>query len=240
MLWDTSHADEFASIDLELPAAFSEQAALALQVTKAREDQALLAVFADRDRIARDLHDLVIQRLFAIGLGLKNTSRLSDGREVGARLSGAISEIDATIKEIRRSIFSLSAPESAPSLRRELAAVISAGEETLGFRPTLRTTGPVDTAVPANLYPHLVAVLTEAISNASRHAAAREVVVSLAVRAGEVVLVVSDDGQGFDPAHRERDSGIANMQYRAETFGGECEVRSIPGHGTVVEWRVPL
>jgi signal transduction histidine kinase len=237
--WDKDHADDFASIDPELPAAFAEQAALALQVTKAREDQALLAVFEDRDRIARDLHDLVIQRLFAIGLGLQNTVRMTARPEVAGRVSDAIDEIDATIKDIRRSIFSLGAAAGTTSLRKDLDEALSAAEEALGFRPALRTSGPVDNAIPTAMHAHIVAVATEAVSNAARHAHPHELIVSLTV-AGAVVLEVVDDGTGFDPDTRERDSGIANMRYRAETLGGTCDVTSSPGHGTTIVWTVPV
>jgi signal transduction histidine kinase len=240
IVWDREHADDFASTDPDLPAAFAEQAALALQVTKAREDQALLAVFEDRDRIARDLHDLVIQRLFAIGLGLQNTVRLAGRPEVVERLGDAIDEIDATIKDIRRSIFSLGAPDDSTSLRKDLDEVLSAAEESLGFRPSLRTSGPVDSGIPASIQAHVVAVVTEAVSNAARHARPQELIVSLAVADGAAVLEVTDDGAGFDPERRERDSGIANMRYRAETLGGNCAVTSSPGNGTKVVWTVPI
>jgi signal transduction histidine kinase len=240
VVWDKEHADDFASIDPELPAAFAEQAALALQVTKAREDQALLAVFEDRDRIARDLHDLVIQRLFAIGLGLQNSVRIAARPEVAVRLIDAIDEIDATIKVIRRSIFSLATPADTASLRRELDDVLDAAEAGLGFRPALRTTGPVDTVIPMSMRPHIVAVVTEAVSNASRHGEPKEVIVSLSAVNDQVTLEVADDGSGFDPDNRERDSGIANMRYRAETLGGVCLVTSAPGNGTKVAWSVPI
>ena len=239
VIWDKDHADEFASIDPELPAAFAEQAALALQVTKAREDQARLAVFEDRDRIARDLHDLVIQRLFAIGLGLQNTIRMTARPEVAGRVSDAIDEIDATIKDIRRSIFSL-ATVADTSLRKDLEEALKSAEDALGFRPALRTSGPVDNAIPAAINAHIVAVVTEAVSNAARHADPHELIVSLTVGAGAVVLEVVDDGSGFDPTTRQRDSGIANMRYRAETLGGTCDVTSLPGHGTTVVWTIPL
>jgi signal transduction histidine kinase len=240
VMWDKAHVDDFASIDPELPAAFAEQAALALQVTKAREDQALLAVFEDRDRIARDLHDLVIQRLFAIGLGLQNTVRMTERPEAAERVSDAIDEIDATIKDIRRSIFSLAAPADTTSLRSDLDEVLSTAEEALGFRPALRTSGPVDSAISTAVQAHIVAAATEAVSNAARHAHPHEVIVSLSVGDGAVVLKVADDGSGFDPGLRERDSGIANMRYRAESLGGTCAVTSSPGHGTTVVWTVPV
>jgi signal transduction histidine kinase len=236
--WAQENAHVFYEVDLELPAAFAKQAALALDVTKAQEDQALLAVFEDRDRIGRDLHDLVIQRLFAIGLGLENTMRLAGRPEVAERISTAVDDLDATIKDIRRSIFSLSAPADSADLRKELDDVLGAASRGLGFEPVLRTSGPLDSGVSGAIRPHLVAVITEALSNAARHAQAEVVVVTLSV-GEEISVTVTDDGTGFDATSRDRESGIGNMRYRAEALGGTCGVASSPGQGTTVTWTVP-
>jgi signal transduction histidine kinase len=240
LAWSQENAHVFYEVDLELPAAFAEQAALALQVTRAREDQARLAVFEDRDRIGRDLHDLVIQRLFAIGLALENTSRLVVKPEVAERLSAAVDDIDATIKDIRRSIFSLSVPAASSDLRKELSDIVAAARDALGFEPVLRMTGPVESGIPTAFRPHLVAVVTEALSNASRHAAPEVVVVHLRVTGDEISLEVTDDGLGFDAAAQTRESGISNMRYRAETLGGQFDIASTPGGGTKVSWRIPI
>jgi signal transduction histidine kinase len=186
------------------------------------------------------LHDLVIQRLFAIGLGLQNTLRLTERPEAADRVNDAIDEIDATIREVRRSIFSLASPSDTASLRKDLDQVLGAAEDALGFRPALRISGPVDSAIPAAVRAHIVAVTTEAVSNAARHAHPQELIVSLSVDDGGVVLEIADDGSGFDPEGRGRDSGIANMRYRAEALGGGCAVTSSPGQGTTVVWTVPV
>lgn len=238
--WAQESAHVFYEVDLQLPAAFAEQAALALQVTRARENQARLAVFEDRDRIARDLHDLVIQRLFAIGLTLENTGRLLDNLEAGERVNRAVEDIDATIKDIRRTIFSLNVPPDAPAVRKEIEHVLADAASRLGFAPTFRTSGPVETLIPDNLRTPIVAVVSEAVSNAVRHAAPRTVVVNLSVGEGEVVVDVTDDGVGFDPADLARESGVANMRHRAEQLGGSCALWSTPGGGTKVSWRAPL
>jgi signal transduction histidine kinase len=237
--WAQDNTHVFYEVDLELPAAFAEQAALALEVTKAQEDQALLAVFEDRDRIGRDLHDLVIQRLFAIGLGLENTMRLAGRPEVSDRISAAVDDLDATIKDIRRSIFSLSVPTDAADLRKELEDILAAAAEGLRFQPVLRTSGPVDSSVSAAIRPHLVAVVTEAVSNAARHAHAEVLVVTVSV-GDEIGVVVTDDGTGFDPTALDRESGLGNLRYRAESLGGTCVVTSARGHGTTVAWTVPV
>jgi two-component system, NarL family, sensor histidine kinase DevS len=238
--WAKEHAHVFYDVDLQLPAAFAEQAALALQVTKAQEDQALLAVFEDRDRIGRDLHDLVIQRLFGIGLALENTIRLVDRPEASQRISAAVEDIDATIKDVRRTIFSLTVPVDSTDFRKQLDDLMSAAVGGLGFRPALRISGPVDARLPAAYRAHVAAVITEAVSNAARHGAPHEVVVTLSVDDEYVILHVADDGSGFDPENRVRDSGLANILYRAESLGGTCEITSGPGQGTRLRWQVPL
>ena len=217
--------------------AFAEQAALTLQVALAQEDRGRLAILEDRDRIGRDLHDLVIQRLFAVGLTLENVSRLTVRPEVTDRLTGAVDDIDATIKDIRRTIFELSAPPRSADLRTELGEEVAATSVTLGFSPRLQTDGPIDSAVRPEIRPHLLAVAREALSNVARHAGATSVDVHLAVGT-EVVLTVTDDGVGILEGGRR--SGLRNLAERAESFGGSFEARRTgPGGGTTAIWRVP-
>jgi signal transduction histidine kinase len=235
--WSPQRQHEFRTTDVALPTSFAEQATLALQVARAQEDRGRLAVFEDRDRIGRDLHDLVIQRLFAIGLVLENVSRITVRPEVTDRLTGAVDDIDATIKDIRRTIFELSAPPSSTDLRHELGEALSVIAPALGFNPKLRTEGPVDSGVRPELRPHLLAVIRETLSNVARHARASQVAVTLTV-GDEVVLTVTDDGIGI--ADDGRRSGLSNMAERAEEFGGTFEVRRAgPEGGTVAVWRVP-
>jgi signal transduction histidine kinase len=236
MAWATVNSGRFHEIDVHMPEQFAEQAALALQVANAQEDQSLLAVFEDRDRIGRDLHDLVIQRLFAIGLSLENTSRLAPRPEVASRIIAAVDDIDSTIKDIRRSIFALSTPADATDLRRDIREVVDRAAPSLGFKPTIRTEGPVNAGVPSGVAPHLLAVLGEALSNAARHAAASAVDVELTA-GDDIVLTVSDDGKGTsEPTHR---GGLRNMRERAEELGGTFTMDSSPGRGSRIVWRVP-
>jgi signal transduction histidine kinase len=235
--WSTHSEQLYQDTDLRLPSSYAEQATLALHLAQAQEDRGLLAVFEDRDRIARDLHDLVIQRLFAIGLALDNVSRLTDLHDVATeRISGAVDDIDATIKDIRRSIFELSTPAASTDLRAELGASIAVIAPALGFTPQLRTDGPVDSAVSSEVRPHLLAVVREALSNVARHAQATSAQVSLQV-GDEIVLIVSDDGRGIAAGTRE--SGLRNMRERAESFGGTFVVQPGPEGGTMAVWRVP-
>jgi len=198
-------------------------------------------VFEDRDRIARDLHDLVIQRLFATGMQLEGAVRLVDSRpaEAVARVRRAVDDLDDTIRELRSTIYGLQAPEDQPtSLRALILQVVDAGAEQLGFAPSLRMDGLLDTLVPAAVCEHLLAALREALSNAARHASARTVEVTVAVRNDDVVLEVADDGKGMGDSVRR--SGLANLAARAAELGGTLELASSPGAGTRIRWRVPL
>ncbi|HWI42392.1 MAG TPA: GAF domain-containing protein [Nocardioides sp.] len=236
LAWSRSHEDRYYGLDVQLLAAYAEQAALALQLVEAREDQRRLAVFEDRDRIGRDLHDLVIQRLFAIGLGLQGTARQVERPEIAERLEQAVDDVDATIKDIRRAIFGLGSLDTAGDIQAEATRLVERAAATLKFRPTLRFEGPVRTLVSADLAPDVLAVLAECLSNASRHAAATAIDVALA--AGETIdLTVRDDGRGMSGDHRE--SGLANLRVRAQQRGGSLRVDSTPGAGTTIVWSVP-
>ena len=175
LAWTPDHADDYRTLDAQLPASFAEQAALALQVVRSREDQQRLAVFEDRDRIGRDLHDLVIQRLFAVGLGLQGAARLTDRPEVGERLERAVDDLDATIKDIRRTIFALGGSDSSSDIQSEVTRMVERAESTLKFRPRVTFEGPVRSLVSPAVAPDLLAVLAEALSNVSRHAEASNV-----------------------------------------------------------------
>jgi len=238
LAWADDAANAVPVTDTAMPATFAEQAALALQVASARQDKALLAVYEDRDRIGRDLHDLVIQRLFAIGLTLENAARMTAKPEVAARVTSAIDDIDVTIREIRHTIFELgSGRGTLVDLRTELGGIVEEHAVVLGYRPTWHTEGPVDSAVPDEVRPHLLAVLREALTNAARHAKASTVLVSLAV-GDDVVLTVTDNGVGIPEGVHT--SGLRNMADRAASTGGWSEVVPGPDGGTMVRWSVPV
>ena len=228
----------FTPTHLQMVTTFSTYVALAVQLSRAQQDRERLAVFEDRDRIARDLHDLVIQRLFATGLGLQGLARHLPSPEARARLERSVDDLDETIREIRKSIFSLTAPERGRSLRAELLAVGEDLAPVLGFEPTLRLDGPIDSAVPDALHEHVLAVVREALTNVAKHAAAARVEVRVEAGQNELSAMVADDGVGF--AETARRSGLANIVTRARDLGGTAEVQSSPGQGTRVSWRVPL
>ncbi|SEN78133.1 sensor histidine kinase [Actinacidiphila rubida] len=221
--------------------AFAGQAALALQLAERRRSAEQLAVLEDRDRIARDLHDLAIQRLFATGMTLQSALRFVDRPEAGERLLRAVDDLDETIKIIRSTIFGLRSEEAAhrpPGLRARAAGSVEQAAGTLGFTPVLHMEGLLDTDVPATTADDAVAVLTEALSNTARHAEATGVEVTLVVADGRLTVTVTDNGRGIpDGAPR---SGLRNLADRAERLGGRFEVAAGPRGGTRIAWCVPI
>ena len=229
----------FQPSEVPLLTSFAEQATLALELGEKNRAQRQLAVFGDRDRIARDLHDRVIQRLFATGLQLQSTLRRSPDPAVQRRIQQAVDELDVTVREIRTSIFDLhtTGDDAAGGLRRRLLDTAADAAEGHGLSPSVRIAGAVDTLVPAEVGVHAVAVVREAVSNAARHASARSV--TLTVEAGDELLIeVTDDGCGIDPAAAR--SGLRNLEARAHECGGSFHVRPGSGGGTRLSWRVPL
>ncbi len=229
----------FQSTEIPLLTSFAEQATLALEVGKKNRAQRQLDVFADRDRIARDLHDHVIQRLFATGLSLQSTLRRCEDLAVRKRIQEAVQELDTTVREIRTAIFDLhTAGENETSgLRRKLLDTAAEAARGSSVTPSVRMAGPVDTVVPAEVGAHAVAVVREAVSNAIRHGAASTV--TLTVEVGDELLVeVVDDGLGIEPGVAR--SGLRNLAERAGECGGELTVRRDGQAGTRLSWRVPL
>ncbi|WIV62259.1 GAF domain-containing sensor histidine kinase [Amycolatopsis nalaikhensis] len=232
----------FTDSDVQLAETFAGHAALAVEFSRAQEARQRLAVFEDRDRIARDLHDLVIQRLFATGLGLEGVSRLIADPAVAARVAGFAQDLDGTIREIRNSIFSLQAPAQAQgSLRAELLRVALDARDTLGFEPRVGFDGPLDAAVPDAVRTDLTASLREALTNVARHAGATTCSVEVTVDplGRRLNLVVRDDGAGPPPGPG-RVSGLANLAARAARWSGNCGLVAAEGGGSRLEWTAEL
>jgi signal transduction histidine kinase len=224
--------------DLELIATFASQAAVALERVRAQRDRELVAVLDDRDRIARDLHDLVIQRLFATGLQLQSLSRLANRPEVQDRITAVTDDLDTTIREIRATIFELQHRPDRSDLRADIRGLAKEYSSSFGFLPRVDLRGPIDSAVPADVRTQLLAVIREALSNAARHARATQVRVGVSIASGEVKVVVADDGVGTGEAGRE--SGLRNIRDRASDLGGTLTIRSEEAGGTELEWAVPI
>ncbi|MFE6745147.1 GAF domain-containing protein [Kitasatospora purpeofusca] len=218
---------------------FADQAALALELAERRRDAEQLTLLEDRDRIARDLHDLAIQRLFATGMTLQSAGRLIESQSAADRVSRAVADLDETIKIIRSTIFGLRAhSEPDRGLRARATRAVGEAQATLGFAPRLSMEGLLDTDVPQELAEHVMAVLGEALSNAARHARASRVEVALRAAGGTVTLTVTDDGVGVPPSGRR--SGLRNLAERAERAGGTFDLRPAEGGGTRLVWEAPL
>lgn len=226
-----------------LAESFAAQASLSLVLTRALREQERLAVYEDRDRIARDLHDLVIQRLFATGMHVQGTMRVLDNSElVEERLSKVVDELDETIREIRQTIFALHEPIEGPASgpRGRILRETAQAAALLGFEPAVRFVGPVDTMVSNSTADHLIAALREALTNAAKHAQAGRVDVVVEIEDGAVVLHVIDDGVGVSPQAGRR-SGLANLNARASDLGGSSSLERVSeAGGTHLRWRVPL
>ena len=233
----------FDASDVALVESFARQAALVLEFTRATGAGRRLAVLEDRDRIARDLHDLVVQRLFGLGLGLQSMNGLVEQPMVAQRLADFVTEVDQTIREIRRTIFSLQEPPAgAADLRAQLMKVVQESARLLGFEPALAMDGPVDSVVPDRVRPDLLATLREALANTARHASAKNVEVEVVVdrAATNLRLVVRDDGDGLPSGRGRHTGGLVNMAARAARWDGSCEVESVEGRGVTLTWSVPL
>ncbi len=231
----------FDDAEVALISGFADQAVIALELARRRAESEELTVLHDRDRIARDLHDLAIQRLFATGITLQSATRLIDRPEAAERVGRAVNDLDTTIKIIRSTIFGLRTTgdgKGGRGLRRDLTETVQRAAAALGFSPALRIDGPVDAAVPDDLAPHLLAVAAEALSNAARHARARHLDVTLSVTAAAVTLTVTDDGAGVGTAPHT--GGLANMRARAEMHGGRLSVETPENGGTRIVWTAPL
>jgi signal transduction histidine kinase len=226
----------FTDQQLDMMAAFADQAALAWQLATSQRRMRELDVMTDRDRIARDLHDHVIQRLFAVGLALQGTVPRARSPEVQQRLTGCIDDLQETIEEIRTAIFDLhSAPSSTTRLRQRLNEAIEQFSS-----PELHTAveyaGPLS-AVDSGLANHAEAVVREAVSNAVRHAHATNLTIKVSVD-DELSIEVVDNGVGIPGDVTE--SGLSNLRQRAQALGGAFVVENAPTGGTLLRWSAPL
>jgi signal transduction histidine kinase len=222
-----------------MAADFAGQASLALQFIKARSAQERMLVLEDRGRIARDLHDHVIQQLFGTGLELQSVAATLPPGTVADRVMQSVGNLDAAITQIRTVIFALSSPlaQNRDSIRHRLIDLASDAAPGLRHMPSVAFAGPVDLVVSGALTDDVLAVAREALANATRHAAASRPSVRLKVNDSAVVLAVVDDGRGMSDTGRR--SGIANLEARAEARGGTFTIDSNSG-GTRVTWTVPL
>jgi signal transduction histidine kinase len=225
--------DESVAID------FTRAAAITLGLAGSRAEMEVLRSVADHERIARDLHDVVIQRLYAIAMGLESVIASSPPESVAA-IGDSVDQLDEVIRSIRTTIFNLRRPSVwQGGLKAAIADEVDAAATLLGFAPALRFRGLVDTGVPGATAAEAVAVVRELLSNVVRHSHAREAEVAIAVGDGWLTITVADDGMGI-PDDAPRGDGLSNVAARAALLGGSVTVDSTAAGGARMTWRVPV
>ena len=229
----------FTDDDLDMLSGFANQASLALEVTDTRAEQQRGALADDRDRIAADLHNHVIQRLFAAGLTLQSVTKTLGPGTAGDRITATIADLDETINQIRTTIFALHhvTGTAEPGLRGRVLDVLTDATPALGFTPSTRFSGPLQAVVADDMADDVVVVLREALSNIARHAHARTAEVDICVH-DQLTVEVTDDGVGIGPTSRR--SGLGDLRARAERHGGTLRVTPNEPAGTRVSWSVPI
>ncbi len=230
----------FTAEDLEMAGGFANQAAVAIELAEARNEQQRAAMLDERERIAADLHDHVIQSIFAAGLTLQAVAtRLPAGPSTD-RLLSTINGLDDTIRQIRTSIFQLHQPLTVGrlNLRSRVLDAVSDLTAALGFEASIRFSGPIDDVPPGDIADDIVAVVHEALSNVARHAQASSASADVTAAPDGVTIVVRDDGTGLGDTDRR--SGLANLRRRAVRRGGAMALAACEPHGTELRWSVPV
>lgn len=231
-------AGAYGRTDVEMGAVFGSHVALALELARVHRLREELLVFTDRDRIARDLHDLVIQRLFAAGLSVQSLNRFTKEDLARERIRAITGELDEAIRSLRDTIYSLKTGSGDTELLSgRLRRVTRSAAKAIPFAPALTISGPVDSLLPDTAN-HVVAVVSEGLSNAIRHSGADSIAVSIAALKGRMTVLITDNGRGF--SQPEKRTGLSNMEERARILDGTCIITSAPDAGTSLEWSVPL
>jgi PAS domain S-box-containing protein len=229
----------FEAFDVAFAETFAAAAAAAIEMGSVRAEIDRLNIVAEDERIARDLHDTVIQELFALGMSLQALGSSATG-VVGVRISAAVETLDDVIRQIRNTIFRLpNRNDAMGSLREEMLRVADRYHQELNVLPRIAFVGPVDFAVPAIVGDHLLHVFGEALSNVARHASASKIEAVVSIEGEWLSLSLADDGIGVSDGP-SAGNGIRNMLTRAENLGGTFSVRQREPQGSVLEWRVPL
>ena len=230
---------EFTGDDVALVQALALAAGVAIENARLHQQVQVAAVNEDRDRLARDLHDHVIQRLFGVGLSLQGLAvRAAPGISDG--LQKQVNVVDEIIAELRATIYALGMGGSSRGVRDDLTVLVGDLRDMVGFELAVSFDGPVDTWVSERMAEHLLAVIREAVTNIERHAQATKATISLSASGEHCELVVTDNGRGMDGKGRDGGRGLTNLRRRAEKLDGRFEVSDAPAGGTVLTWRVPI
>ena len=230
---------EFTKDDVALVEALALAAGVAIENTRLHQHVQATAVYEDRDRLARDLHDHVIQRLFGVGLSLQSLAVRAES-DVANGLQKQVREVDEIIAEVRGTIYALGMGGSSRGIRDDVTALVVELRDTVGFELKVSFDGAVDTALSERVAEHLMATIREAVTNIERHAKATKAVISLRVDDGYCHLVVADNGQGMGATARQGGLGLTNLRRRAEKLNGRFDMADGPTGGTVLTWRVPV
>ena len=240
-LTDKIGAEDFSDEDEALAEALALATGVAIQNYRLHDRVRALSVLDDRDRIARDLHDRVIQRIYAVGMSLAGAARLDDLPQVHDRVDRAIEDLDSTITEIRTAIFELGETALPGGLRHAVVDLAEELTQTLGTRPEVGFVGPVDNVVPPHVADHILAVIRESLTNAAKHAGASRCSVEISVRDDVVLVEIIDNGRGFEvDAAGSGGHGLTNLRNRAKKVSGSFEILSVDGGGTRLSWSAPL
>jgi signal transduction histidine kinase len=232
---------EFTSDDEALVGALALAAGIAIENARLHRRVQEVAIYEERDRLARDLHDTVIQRLFAIGLTLQSLVGNPSASAVGDRLTATISDIDDTIRQVRTSIFELGSDGLGRGARDNVLSLLRELRPVIGFDVHASFEGPIDSAVPDVILEHLLAVIREAVTNIERHAQATKATVVISVSDNHCRLRVVDDGCGIaDSEPGTGGLGLGNLRRRAEKLQGQFVIKSLDAGGTVLSWQVPI
>ncbi|HLN43052.1 MAG TPA: histidine kinase, partial [Acidimicrobiales bacterium] len=232
---------EFTQDDEALVVALALAAGIAIQNARLHQRVQEVAVYEDRDRVARDLHDTIIQRLFAVTLSLQSMAGAAAAAGIAERLHAAVSDLDATIRQVRSTIYELGSAGIDQGVRNTVLCLIHDLNPVLGFEVRVTFDGPVDSAVSDELAEHLSATIREAVTNIGRHAQATEASVVVRVRDGLCQLEVTDNGHGLLPTEKtDGGLGLGNLRRRAEKLHGEFLVENREEGGTLLTWRVPI
>jgi signal transduction histidine kinase len=232
-----SGRSRFLPVDIEMAADFAGQASIAIELGRARADSQRLAVLEDRGRIARDLHDHVIQRLFGAGLSLQALSGTMTEASARASIDEQVDALDAAIAQIRTAIFALKGParSDGPSLKHRVLDMLAEIGTAFDHSPRVVFSGPIDVLVPVAMIEDVLAVIREGLANVARHAGANNTVVTVAAANDEVIVEVVDDGVGISLSPQRR-SGTDNLDQRARRWGGSFSLTPVSEGGTILRW----
>jgi signal transduction histidine kinase len=231
---------EFTNDDLALVEVLALAAGIAIENARLHQQVQVVAVYADRDRMARDLHDTVIQRLFGVGLNLQSIAGRAP-QDLSAGLREMVAEIDRVIDRIRATIYQLGMGGEDRGVRDHVATLVQELSALVGLNVEVSFEGPVDTAITAQVAEHLIASIRESVTNVGRHAHATQASVTIKIEDGRCRLTVLDNGVGFDWSRvREGGLGLTNLRARAEKLDGTFVIEDAEGGGTSLTWQVPL